>query len=87
MKKQLITLIPFVFVLLGIFLVLASTMSNRHATDKNRAVGLQNNTYLRIMTCIASVSPTQRTPAYTKSCYETAESQTGVQVTRYGDGR
>lgn len=83
----LLSTIPFMFILLGIFLVWSGTVSNKHATEKNRAVGLQNNTYLRVMTCIASVSPTQRTPAYVKSCYDAAEQQTGVTVTRFGDGR
>jgi hypothetical protein len=87
MKKQLIAAIPWVFIGLGIFLLIAGNIANKHATEKNRAVGLQNNTYLRTMTCIASVSPTLRTPAYVKSCYDQAEQQTGVEVTRFGDGR
>lgn len=81
------SLLPMLAIGLGVFLVLLGNMANKAATEKNRGVGLSNNTYLRIMTCIASVSPTKRTPEYTKSCYETAEGQTGVHVTRFGDGR
>lgn len=36
--------------------------------------------------CIFSVTPTVRTPAYVKNCYDRVEAIFGVEVTRYGDG-
>ncbi len=44
-------------------------------------VGKQN-----IGLCIFSVSPTRRTPAYVKSCYDSVEKQSGIKVDRFGDG-
>jgi hypothetical protein len=52
----------------------------------NRKTGLVNQTYNRVVACLASTSPTQRTPAYVKSCYSKAEAATGVTVEHYGDG-
>lgn len=37
--------------------------------------------------CIFSVSPTVRTPAYVKGCYDEVEARLKVKVTRYGDGK
>lgn len=50
-------------------------------------LGKENNSYLRTMVCIASVTPIKRIPSYTKSCYEQAEAHNGNSIDRFGDGR
>lgn len=62
-------------------------IANKKATDRNYALGKANNTYLRTVACISSVSPTKRTPDYVKFCYASAEEYTGVTVDHFGDGK
>lgn len=49
-------------------------------------VGGANRARLDVGLCIISVSPTVRTPAYVKSCYDKIEKQYGIKVERFGDG-
>lgn len=46
----------------------------------------KNRARLDVGLCIISVSPTVRTPAYVKSCYDEVEKQYGIKVQRFGDG-
>ncbi len=52
-----------------------------------RSIGKSNNSYLRTMVCIASETPTQRTPEYVKSCYDMAEKANNNHIERYGSGK
>jgi hypothetical protein len=85
-NKTLRSAATLVLIVIGVALVFGGNLANKAATEKNRGIGLQNNTYNRIMVCIASVTPAERTPAYVKQCYDEAEKQTGVKVTRFGHG-
>lgn len=74
--------------ILGAFSLIATLLTvGYQATLTNRQVGLTNQTYSRIVACLASQSPTKRTPEYTKSCYEAAIKKTGIDVDRFGDGK
>ena len=46
----------------------------------------ENNTYLHTIACISSVSPTERTPQYVRSCYDMAEKGSG-KIKRFGDAQ
>ena len=85
-RSHLTTVLAAIGVALAMLLIIGGNALNKAAVEKNREIGRQNNTYLRVMTCIASVSPTERSPAYVTHCYNQAEHQTGVKITRYGDG-
>lgn len=50
-------------------------------------LGKENNSYMRSMNCIASVSPTERTPEYVQECYSKAEQANKVKLERYGNGK
>lgn len=77
----------FGMVILALGFVGVLLIDNKRATLANREVGKINQYYNRVTVCLASVSPVQRTPDYVKSCYATAEKQTGITAERYGDGR
>lgn len=69
-----------------LFFIVIQGNNNQDRTDRNFTLGKENNTYLRTMVCIASVSPTKRTPDYVKLCYLEAEKHNDTQVERFGDG-
>jgi hypothetical protein len=79
--------IPYIFILIGVLLVMLSLTANRRTTLRSQDITIENNTYNRIMTCIASVTPTERTADYVKFCYEEAEKHNDVTVTRFGNGK
>lgn len=86
-NNVLLAAIPFLVVLAGIFIIYTAVISNTNDQTNNHGTGIENNTYLRVMTCIASVNPTKRTPDYVKLCYAEAEKHNGIEVTRFGDGK
>lgn len=73
--------------ILMLFTILFQTASNNSKTDRNYDLGRENNTYLRTMVCISSVSPTKRTPDYVKLCYLLAEKHNNTVVEHFGDGK
>ncbi len=77
-------LIPYIFVLLGLFIVYLGFMANKAQTERNRQAGLVSQTYNRSTNCFLAVPAEQRTDGYIKSCYDKAEAATGVTITRYG---
>lgn len=74
-------------ILLCFSLTMAAISALFYVQYTNHKTGMQNNTYLRLNACIVSVPPQRRTPAYVKSCYDTATKDTGVHIDRYGDGK
>lgn len=83
-------IIRYILAVLAVFLLFSTLLqinSNRNATDRNYKLGIQNNTYLRTMVCISSVSPTKRTPDYVKLCYAQAEEHNRTSVEHFGDGK
>ena len=86
MLKKHTNLIPWVFVILGFLLVWSGTTRQARQTQLNREVGKTNQYYGRLVACLASESPTKRTPEYTKYCYDLVGKQTGISPDRYGDG-
>lgn len=74
----------FVLVFIG---VERNKLEQQTQKDQLEIIGLENQAYNHTMVCIASVSPTQRTPDYVKSCYEKAEKHTGHKMVRYGHGQ
>lgn len=88
LRIQTVAYIVSALLILASFLLLISMLSTLRAqTDRNYATGRSNNTYLRTMVCISSVSPTKRTPDYVKSCYNSAEQSNHVLIEHYGDGK
>lgn len=87
-RNQMIML-TFCFGMVILTLVFVGSLLNsaNKETLKNREVGKVNQLYVRVVACLASVTPTQRTAAYVKECYDRAEVSTGVKAERYGDGR
>lgn len=77
----------FATVILSVGLVSWLLIGNRNETLKNREVGKTNQLYTRVVACLASVTPIERTPDYVKKCYDRAEESVGIQAERYGDGR
>lgn len=77
-----------VIILLVFLLGVWMTARGLHlATERNHKLSIENNTYLRVMNCVTSVSPTRRTPDYVKLCYSEAERHNQVKVDKFGDGR
>lgn len=82
--QKYINLIPFIFIIIGLFLLWAGQQNTSNRTDRNYQTGLTNQFYNRLVACLASESPAVRTPEYTEHCYDLVESQTGVKAERYG---
>lgn len=76
----LMNLIPFVFVGVGILFIVLGQVNQKERSSYGQ-------TYVRALACMASVSPTRRTPDYVKDCYDKAEAATGQKVERFGDGQ
>lgn len=53
----------------------------------SRTVGRTNQYYNRVVACLASTTPTKRTPEYTRYCYDTVEKELNLSPERYGDGK
>ena len=60
--------------------------SDRAAEEQLRIAALANKARGDIILCIISVSPTERTPVYVKSCYDRVEKAHQIKVERFGDG-
>lgn len=84
LKKLWIKILP--YLLVGIGFCLFFTMMNQHEEDihDTRAVSIENNTYHRIVACLLSVQPDERTPEHVKHCYDQAEAHNNVKVMRFG---
>lgn len=81
------TTLPLLILIVGFSFVFYSINSYQKQTVRNHAVGIQNNTYLKLNACIISVPPQSRTPEYVKSCYNNVESANNTTITRYGYGK
>lgn len=86
-RETVLNVLPIIFTVGTGLMIMILILGNQQATLTNREVGKVNQTYNRVVACLASVSPTRRTPEYTKQCYDLAEKASGVRVERYGDGR
>lgn len=85
-----VNMIPWIFVAIGIFFIWVGqhnkAENQAELTNRNNQTGLTNQFYNRATNCFAATTPTKRTPAYVKECYDKAEAATGIKGERYGDG-
>lgn len=83
-QKTLMNLIPFIFVIVGLFLVYANVQSSANKADSARESGKAVRVYSISTNCFLAVPADQRTDSYIDSCYDKAESIVGAKVERFG---
>ena len=90
MKNKFTNLLPFLLVLAGFVMVFSgiqtSKVREQHHDQELTQITSQNLTYLKAMTCMASVPNNEKTKEHIKGCYDAAENETHTRVTRYADG-
>lgn len=80
-------ILAFLIIGAGVLSIIFLNLRTSNKTDRNASIGAQNNTYVRVIACVSSVSPSRRTPEYVQSCYNQAETTNHTRITRYGDGQ
>ena len=90
MKNKLTNLLPFLLVLAGFVMVFSgiqtSKVREQHHDQQITQITSENLTYLKAMTCMASVPAADKTKDFIKGCYDAAENETHTRITRYADG-
>jgi hypothetical protein len=76
MKNNILNLLPYFFVLIGIVFALSLISHSLKITQ-------ENNFYTRFQACVLSISPSVRSKVTINSCYDQVEQQTGVKAMRY----